>query len=488
MEKTGKIRTRFAPSPTGSLHLGGARTALYNWLFARHNHGKFILRIEDTDQMRSSEEAVGVILDGLKWLGLDWDEGPYFQMKKLAEYGKYAQQLLREGKAYYCFCTPEELKQRREESARNKSSHSYNGCCRGLTTGEIEAYKERGRKPAIRLTIPESGKTIFTDIIRGDVEFENALLDDFVILKSTGGPTYNFAVVVDDHDMCITHVIRGDDHISNTPKQLLVYNALGWDIPLFSHIPMIMGNDGGRLSKRHNATAITQYRDEGYLPEATINYLALLGWSTEDSQQIFSVQELIDKFTLKGCGKASAVFDIQKLQWMNGEYIRKNPLDRIVGLSMPYLQREGLINDRTPKEYINKTIALAHERIKLISDVPSLTDFFFKEDIALDEKAVKKVLVNENVADVLSAIRDEFKNLDDEDFKAGNLEDVVRCTAEGLGLKTGQVFHPVRVAVSGRTFGPGLFEMLEVLGREKVIKRIDKVLNSGILKGGGGII
>ncbi len=313
------------------------------------------------------------------------------------------------------------------------------------------------------------------------------MLDDFVILKSTGGPTYNFAVVVDDHDMCITHVIRGDDHISNTPKQLLIYNALGWDIPLFSHIPMIMGNDGGRLSKRHDATAITQYRDDGYLPEAMVNYLALLGWSTEDSQQIFTVDELIDKFTLERCGKASAIFDSQKLLWMNGEYIRKSSLDRIVGLSIPYLQKEGLVNDRTPKEYIKKTIALAHERLKLISDVPSLTDFFFKEEIALDEKAVNKVLVKENVADVLSAIRNEFKKLNDEDFKAGNLEDVVRRTAEGLELKTGQVFHPVRVAVSGRTFGPGLFEMLEVLGKEKVIKRIDKVLNSGILTKGGAV-
>jgi nondiscriminating glutamyl-tRNA synthetase len=479
------VRVRFAPSPTGFLHIGSVRTALYNWLFARHNKGTFVLRIEDTDEVRSTKESVEAILEGMKWLGLDWDEGPgkdgnygpYFQMERLDIYKKYADQLIKEGKAYYCYCTAEELAARREEAVKEKRPPKYDGRCRQLSEEQKKKYELEGRSKVVRFKTASSGKTKINDLIRGEIEFDNAVLDDFVLLKSNGTPIYNFANVIDDSLMKITHIIRGDDHISNTPRQVLLYEALGFNLPEFAHGPMIHGADGSRLSKRHGATSVEQYKEEGYLPEALRNYLLLLGWSTTESQQIFTLSEMIEKFSLEGCGKSPAVFDLQKLLWMNGEYIRQTNLDRLVELAIPYLEKAGLINKDVHYQELKNIIALEQQRIRLIAEIPQLVDFFLKEEVRFDEKAVDKVLKKDYVPGMLKIIREKFSQIAEADFKTEKLETLTRQIAEELNIKTNQVFHPVRVSVSGRTVGPGLFEMLEVLGKETVLKRLEKVLN-----------
>ncbi len=479
------VRVRFAPSPTGFLHIGSVRTALYNWLFARHNKGVFILRIEDTDEVRSTDESVNAILEGMKWLGLDWDEGPdiggdfgpYFQMQRLDVYQKYAKQLINEGKAYYCYCAPEELANRREESIKQKKPPKYDGRCRELTQHKEKEYQQQGRSRVIRFKMLSCGKTKLNDLVRGEIEFDNSVLDDFVLMKSNGTPIYNFANVLDDNLMEITHIIRGDDHISNTPRQILLYEAFGFKLPEFAHVPMIHGADGSRLSKRHGATAVNQYQEEGYLPEALRNYLALLGWSTTDSQQIFTVQEMVEKFSLDGCGNSPAIFDPQKLLWMNGEYIRKADIDRLVELAIPYLEKSNLLSKQSFRyENLKRIIALEQERMKLISEIPGLVDFFFTEDVKFDEKAVNKVLKKDYVSDILKMVKEKLTNLDEKEFKTEQLENLTRIVAEKLNIKTSQVFHPIRVSVSGRTVGPGLFEMMEVLGKTKVLNRIARVL------------
>ena len=348
------IRVRFAPSPTGYLHVGGARTALYNWLLARQMQGVFVLRVEDTDLQRSTEESVEGILEGMRFLGLTWDEGPIFQSDRLDIYREYAQQLLDTGRAYECFCTPEELDQMRKELAAQKLDPKYDGRCRHLTEEQKEAYRQQGRKSVIRFKHKEEGKTEVRDLTHGTVVFDNSQLDDFVIIKSDGMPTYNFAVVIDDATMDITHVIRGEDHLSNTPKQIQIYEALGFQVPEFAHIPMILGPDKARLSKRHGATSVTQFRDEGYLPEAMLNYLALLGWGYDDSQTVFSVDELIEKFSLERVSKNPAVFDIKKLEWLNGLYIRELTIEQLYELTLPYLQKEGLVGTSLSEQEINR--------------------------------------------------------------------------------------------------------------------------------------
>lgn len=478
------VRVRFAPSPTGFLHIGSVRTALYNWLFARHNKGTFVLRVEDTDEVRSTQESVEAILEGMRWLGLDWDEGPdkggdygpYYQMQRLDIYKKYAERLIKEGKAYYCYCTPGELATRRDEAIKQKKPPKYDGRCRELSQEQEKQYQREGRGRAVRFKMPSSGKTKINDLVRGEIEFDNSVLDDFVLLKSNGTPIYNFANVIDDNLMKISHIIRGDDHISNTPRQILLYEAFGFKLPGFAHVPMIHGADGSRLSKRHGATAVSQYKEEGYLPGALRNYLVLLGWSTVDSQQIFNLEEMIEKFSLEGCGKSAAVFDAQKLLWMNGEYIRKTDLDRLVELAIPYLEKANLLTKQTRYEELRKIIALEQERIKLLSEIPQLVDFFFLEQVKFDEKAVDKVLKKEGIPDMLKIVKEKFSQINEADFKTEYLEKLARDIVEELKIKTNQLFHPIRVSVSGRTVGPGLFEMLEVLGKEKVLKRIEKVL------------
>ncbi|MBI4734106.1 MAG: glutamate--tRNA ligase, partial [Rubrobacteridae bacterium] len=340
------VRVRFAPSPTGYLHIGGARTALFNWLFARHFGGTFVLRIEDTDRERSTEEAIHAIIDSMKWLGLSWDEGPFRQMDRMDRYEEEARRLLDEGKAYKCYCTPDELEAMRKAALDKKEAPKYNRKCAGLTPYEEAKIEAEGCKPVIRFRCPDEGTTLIEDMVKGPVSFENANLDDFIMVRADGIPTYNFAVVVDDFDMKITHVIRGDDHLSNTPRQIVLYQALGYEIPKFGHLPMILGPDKTRLSKRHGATAVESYRDEGYLAPALINYLALLGWGFED-QTIFALDELIEKFDVGGVGKSPAVFDPAKLDWMNGVYIRELSLDGFVEQIKPLLVKANLIPSTT---------------------------------------------------------------------------------------------------------------------------------------------
>jgi glutamyl-tRNA synthetase len=502
------VRVRFAPSPTGYLHLGGARTALFNWLFARQRGGKFILRIEDTDELRSTDEAVSQIIHGLKWLGMDWDEGPeitvlehkpvvkdkgeygpYFQMKRLKFYRKYAEKLIQDGRAYHCYCVSERLEEMRKKAIEEKKPPKYDGRCRNLTIEDEERYRKEGRKPVVRFKTPWEGVTEFEDIVRGKVSFKNNLLDDFVILKSSGTPTYNFAVVVDDHEMEITHVIRGDDHISNTPRQILLYEALSWEKPQFAHIPMILGPDGARLSKRHGATSLEYYENEGYLAEAMMNYLALLGWATEDSQQIFARGELISKFSLERCAKSAAIFDPQKLLWMNGEYIRKMKPEELTFRAFPFIasKEERLVGAMTSYEEVEdavklsltKAISLEQEKIKLLKDIPYLIRYMLKENLSSEDyekEAIEKVLKVRGTGEILSDCRHRLARL--EDFSEEKIETLIRDYANKSGRKTSEVFHPLRVAVSGRTRGPGLFALLSFLGKERVLKRIDYTIKN----------
>jgi len=469
------IRVRFAPSPTGYLHIGGARTALFNWFFARQRQGQFILRIEDTDRLRSTKESIATIINGLSWLGLDWDGKIYFQTQRLELYREYAQKLLAVGDAYYCYCTPEELQQRREEALREKRPPKYDGRCRHLTNEQKVAYEKEGRKAVIRFKTPSDGTTEFTDEIRGKVVFENNLLEDFVILKADGMPTYNFAVVIDDTLLEISHVIRGEDHISNTPRQILLYNALGFALPRFAHLPMILGPDGTRLSKRHGATAVEEYQRQGYLPEALVNYLALLGWATEESQQIFTKNELIEKFSLERCTKSAAIFDPPKLLWMNGVYIRKVPLKTLTEMVIPWVEDKGLL-ERGPspeqREYLEKAVGLEQERAKLLSEFPYLVEIFLRQAVKYEPEALADLKKRDTSLSFLQEVTELLKKV--EPFTAQKLETTVREFAKAKGLKTAAVFHPLRIFVSGRTKGPGLFELLELVGKKRVLARLEK--------------
>ncbi|MFI5361553.1 MAG: glutamate--tRNA ligase [Elusimicrobiota bacterium] len=475
---TTKVRTRFAPSPTGFLHIGGARTTLYNWLFARRHGGDFVLRIEDTDEVRSTGDSVTAILDSIKWLGLNWDEGPideksdkgphspYYQMKRVDVYRKYLNQLVAEGNAYRCYCTKEELDEMRRIAQLEKRPPRYDGRCRALSDAARKDLEAQGKKWSIRFKMPVDGVTIVDDKIRGKVAFENKLLQDFVIWKTTDGPTYNFCCVIDDHLMEMTHVIRGDEHLSNTPSQVQIYYALGWTPPAFAHLSMILGPDGSKLSKRHGATSVLEYRDQGYLPHTMRNYLALLGWSNSESQQLFTDADLISKFDLEGCQKSPATFDTVKLQWMNGEYIRQTPLDELVALARPFLEKAGLIG--LPGPDLARVVALEKEKFKLLSEIPALIEFFYKP-VAYTEKA-NKVLGAPGAKDALSGLSDALRDF--EPFEDKALDARIRKFCEEKGLKAGQVFHPLRAAVSGRTEGPTLFLMLEIMGKKQVLARL----------------
>ncbi|OGR59533.1 MAG: glutamate--tRNA ligase [Elusimicrobia bacterium GWA2_69_24] len=479
-----KIRVRFAPSPTGYLHIGGARTALFNWLYARGQQGTFILRIEDTDELRSTPDSVEAILGSMRWLGLDWDEGPaelgpdgryltkgdsgpYFQMERQELYRKHVDALVAEGKAYRCYCTKEELDAARAEAQAAKRLPRYSGRCRSLSDAQGQAFAAEGRRPSVRLRMPDDGATVVPDRIRGEVSFENAVLQDFVIQKMTGGPTYNFACVIDDHAMRISHVIRGDEHLSNTPLQLRLYEALGWAPPIFAHLSMILGPDGTKLSKRHGATSVLEYRSQGFLPDAMRNYLALLGWSNPESQQLFDGDELFQKFSVEGCQKNPATFDPVKLQWMNGEYIRKRTGEQLFADALPFLEQAGF-GDVARADML-PTVALEREKYKLLTDVPGRVDYFFR-DVVYQPEAVEKVLRKEGVDGILGGLAGILEA--SAAFDAKTLEERIRGFCSEKGLKPNKVFHPIRVAVSGRTDGATLFGMLELLGREKVLARI----------------
>ena len=468
------VRVRIAPSPTGYLHVGTAHTALFNWLFARHNKGTFILRIEDTDLARSTKEYEENIIEGLKWLGLYWDEGPYYQTQRLDLYLKYADELLKKGLAYYCYCTPEELEERRKEALAQKKPPRYDRKCLYLSDEERARYEREGRKPAIRLLVPE-GKTVFNDIIRGEIEFNNEDIGDFVIMKSDGIPTYNFAVVIDDYTMGITHVIRGEDHISNTPKQLFIYNAFGWTPPEFAHLPLLLGPDRSKLSKRHGVTSVTEYKKMGYLPQALVNYLALLGWTPEENREIYTVEELIELFDLRRVTKNPGIFDITKLEWINTQHIRRLSLEELADLTYPFLKEaEWFEEENFNQEYYLKVLSLLQERLKTLAQIKEYADYFFVDDLDYDLETVKKVCKHPDTPLYLEKIKDVWSQLSE--FTAENLEVSLKKLAEENQIPTKNLVHPIRVALTNKTVGPGLYEIAEVLGKEKTLKRLEKFI------------
>ncbi len=467
------VRVRFAPSPTGSPHIGNIRTALFTWLFARRHGGVFILRIEDTDRARYVEGSVQEIMDSLRWLGLDWDEGPIFQSQRLPLYREVAEQLVASGHAYRCYCTPERLEELRKQQEAAKQPTGYDRKCRYLSDEERARVEASGAPYVIRFAMPLEGVTVFQDAIRGELRFENAVLDDFVMLKSDGFPTYHLASVTDDHTMGITHVIRGEEWISSTPRHVQMYHALGWELPVFAHLPMILGTDRKKLSKRHGSVQFVEYIQQGYLPEAMFNFLALLGWSADEDRDLYSREELIERFDLSGVLDHPAIFDGQKLLWMNGVYIRQKPIEELTRLCLPYLQEAGLMQaDPSPEqvEYAQKVIALEQERMKLLSEVVPLTEYFFRETLDYEEKGVRKWFTQPYVPRMLELLIERYSTL--EPFDLAQIEATTRAVAEELGVSAAQVIHPTRVAVSGRTVGPGLFEMIEVLGKERVLQRL----------------
>ena len=468
------VRVRYAPSPTGLPHVGNIHTALFNWLFARHNGGKFIVRVEDTDVARTVPGALEGILEGLKWLGIEWDEGPevggpfrpYFQSQRLEIYQKLAKQLVEQGHAYYCHCTPERLEQMRAEQTAHKEPPGYDRCCREL---------ELGDKPGgvIRFKTPLEARTTFHDLIRGEVTFENAGLDDFVLLKSDGYPTYHLANVIDDHLMQISHIMRAEEWLSSTPKHLLLYRAFGFEPPLFAHLPIILGSDRSKLSKRHGAVSILDYKEQGYLPEAMMNFLALLGWSLDDKTEILSGEELCRHFSIERVSQTAAIFNREKLDWMNGVYIRKLSPEGLMQRALPFLEKGLPATVKRPldKGYVAKVMPLIHERAKKLDEVAELTGFFFADELEYDPRLLIDKKLDKNATlhmlDISGTMLDRM-----EVFDAQTLEGVLRPLADELHLKAGQLFGTLRTAVTGLTATPPLFQTMEVLGRERCHKRI----------------
>jgi len=459
-----QVRVRFAPSPTGFLHIGGVRTALFNWLYARQQQGVFILRIEDTDQSRSTDESIQAIIDGLQWVGLDWDEGPYRQTQRIELYRSQAMRLFDSGQAYWCVCTAEELETRRKEAEAKGLSPRYDGRCRnlGITRPSGEA--------ALRFKAPQTGQTVVDDLIKGSVVFDNSVLDDLIILRSNGYPTYNFSVVVDDALMQITHVVRGDDHLTNTPRQVPMFHALGFPVPQFGHLPMILGADKARLSKRHGATSVMAYKDMGYLPDAMVNYLVRLGWSHGD-QELFTRSELIQKFNWKNVQSSAAVFNPDKLLWMNAEYLKTSPPDLVADALMPFLKNAGLVDDAhpVPREWLVQLVILVRERTKTLLEMVEWVKPYFGDTVVWEEEAAKKFLTPAT-APLLRKLVDRFLSVPG--FSKQVWEDQFKRLVEEEGMKMGQLAQPVRVALTGRTASPGLFDVMEVLGRERTLSRL----------------
>ncbi|HEU4962507.1 MAG TPA: glutamate--tRNA ligase [Bacilli bacterium] len=478
------VRTRFAPSPTGHLHIGSARTALFNYLFAKKLGGQYLLRIEDTDQNRNVENAELGFIKWFEWLGLTWDEGPgvggeygpYSCMERLDIYQKHVDRLLAEGKAYPCYCTEEELEQEREALMAKNELPRYLGKCRTLTDEQRAAHEATGRKKTIRFRVPEDKFYKFNDMIRGEVEFDSNGIGDFVIVKSDGIPTYNFAVSVDDHLMQITHVARGEEHLTNTPRQLMIYEAFGWDVPTFAHLPLILNESGKKLSKRDQSIIqfIEQYAELGYLPEALNNFLVLLGWSPGGEQEIFSMDELVEAFSFDRVSKSGAVFDVDKLAWMNGQYIKAADLDRIVDMAVPYLQQAGYIGADYDRAFVTELVALFKDGMTAVSQIGELSAMFFTDEVAYDEEA-NAVLGEESAPTVLAAFRDKAQAL--EEFSADTIKAALKDVQKETGFKGKQLFMPTRVAVTGQTHGRDLNISLALLGREKVVSRIDALLD-----------
>jgi glutamyl-tRNA synthetase len=459
-----KVRTRFAPSPTGDLHIGGARTALFSWLLARHTQGAFILRIEDTDVARSTQESIQVILDAMTWLGMDWDEGPFYQTQRISLYQEAAERLLKGGKAYRCYCTPEELEIKREAALKAGVKPKYDRTC----LHRKPPYPDRPY--AIRFLSPDEGKTVVEDLIQGRVEFDNAELDDLIILRSDGLPTYNFSVVVDDATMGITHVIRGNDHLNNTPRQIQIYQGLGYPLPGFGHVSMILGPDKKKLSKRHGAQSVMEYKKMGYLPQAVVNYLVRLGWSYGDQEE-FTREELIEKFSLEAVGKSAAAINPGKLDWLNAQYIRGIDLDELIQRVQPFIEAKGYsINDLN---LLRKAVLSLRERVKTLAEMADLSEFYFRGEIPYDEKAAEKFLKAETVPlfeQIIHALSKE------EILDKGSCHRLIQQLAEDRGEPLVKIAQPIRVALTGKTVSPPIDEVLEILGKSTVIQRLQKAV------------
>ncbi len=483
----GKPRLRFAPSPTGLQHIGGYRTAIFDWLFARHTGGSFILRIEDTDLVRTEEGSVEYLIEGMKWLGIDFDEGPtvggsygpYYQTQRKAIYQYYADQLITSGHAYRCYCTPERLERMRAEQAAQKLPPRYDRHCRYLTAEERAANEAAGQTWVVRFAMPVDGETVVHDELHGDITFNNADIDDTIILKSNGYPPYHLAHLVDDHLMGITHVLRGEEWISSAPRHIQIYKALGWDIPLIYHVPTVLGKNKKKLSKRTGAPSWLELKDQGYLPEAVFNFLALIGWSYDDKTEIFTREELIQAFTLDRVGVAGGIYDTDKLTWMNGVYIRQLPLDELTQRTIPYLERPeaqgGLPDEITrplDKAYTARVLQLEQERLKTLGEAAPRIAFFYTDDLKYDTALlIQKKMDAAGTHAALVRARDLLASL--EPWTHETMEPPMRALAEELNLKTGQLFGAIRVAVSGSTATPPLFQMMEVLGRKRSMARID---------------
>jgi len=459
-----KVRTRFAPSPTGDLHIGGARTAIFNWLLARHTQGAFILRIEDTDVARSTQESIQVILDAMTWLGMDWDEGPFYQTQRISLYQEAAERLLKQGKAYRCYCTPEEVAEKREAALKAGVKPKYDRTC-------------LSRKPpypdgpyAIRFLSPDEGKTGVEDLIQGHVQFDNTELDDLIILRSDGLPTYNFSVVVDDATMGITHVIRGNDHLNNTPRQIQIYQALDYPLPQFGHVSMILGPDKKKLSKRHGAQSVMEYKKMGYLPQAVVNYLVRLGWSYGDQEE-FTQEELIEKFSLKAVGRSPAAINPGKLDWLNAQYIKRTELGELVQRARPFMEAKGY--SMTDLDLLRKAVLSLRERVKTLVEMAELSEFYFCEEIGYEEKAAEKFLKTDAVPlfeQIIAALAKEGV------FDKGSGHRLIQEMAEHREMPLVKIAQPIRVALTGKTVSPPIDEVMETLGRERVIQRLKKAI------------
>lgn len=483
-----KVRVRYAPSPTGYLHIGNARSALFNYLFARHYDGEFIIRIEDTDKARHVDEGEASQLNYLKWLGIDWDEsvdvggdyGPYRQSERSHIYKPYIDKLLEEDKAYRCYMTAEELEAEREEQLKNGQQPKYSGKHAHLTKEEEEAFIAEGREPSIRIRVPKDKTYTFNDMVKGDVSFDSNGIGDWVIVKKDGTPTYNFAVVIDDHEMDITHVLRGDDHISNTPRQLMVYDALGFEAPEFGHMTLIVNEERKKLSKRDSGILqfIEDYEALGYLPEALFNFIALLGWTPGGEEEIFSKDEFIELFTEDRLSKSPAFFDKTKLAWVNNQYMKQKDTEAVFELALPFLVKEGVVSENASEEELDwakRLVALYQPQMSYAAEIVELSEQFFKTEVTYDEDA-KAVLAEEQVPELMDALKETFNNL--EDFKADNIKKAIKEVQKATGIKGKKLFMPIRVATTGETKGPELPNALELLGKDIVLARIENVIRS----------
>jgi len=477
----GDVRVRFAPSPTGEPHVGWAHTAIFNWLFARHEGGKFVLRIEDTDLGRNVPDAPQIFERTLAWLGMDYDEGlekdgpygPYRQSERLGLYGPFAERLVAEGKAYPCFCTPEQLEERRETQRAQKLPPRYEGTCRSLSVDERRRRMASGEPYALRMIVPQEGKTTFHDLIRGEVAIENRVFDDFVIMKSGGMPAYNFACVIDDSSMHITHVIRGEEHISNTPKQLLIYEALGLAAPTFAHVPMILAPDRSKLSKRHGATSLREFERDGYLPEAIANYMMLLNWSPgEGDAEVIDLREAAQRFRLEDVQKSAAIYDVKKLAWLNAIYLRRLSPEQLADRALPFFVHNGLVPEDSKPEAVAEACALGQARAQTLVELAVNSRYLFLEPDEFDAVGVQKQFRKAGAAERLDQVRAVLSSLSD--WRAASIEEAFGTLSETHNLPRGQFIHPTRLAVTGRTVGPGLFELLEAVGQARTVQRLQK--------------